>query len=49
VFIKTEGKAITNFEITLPLPNPNLAHQTLKNPYYFDFLILRDKIMSLRE
>lgn len=40
---KREGKAITNFQITLPSPQSDLAHQTLKDPYCFDFLILRDK------
>lgn len=40
---KREGKAITNFQITLPSPQSDLAHQTLKDPYCFDFLTLRDK------
>jgi predicted nuclease of restriction endonuclease-like (RecB) superfamily len=40
---KREGKAITNFQITLPFPQSDLAHQTLKDPYCFDFLTLRDK------
>lgn len=38
-----EGKAITNFQATLPSPQSDLAHQTLKDPYCFDFLVLRDK------
>lgn len=38
-----EGKAITNFQNTLPSPQSDLAHQTLKAPYCFDFLTLRDK------
>ena len=38
-----EGKAITNFETTLPEPQSDLARQTLKDPYTFDFLTLRDK------
>ncbi|MFN0037411.1 MAG: DUF1016 N-terminal domain-containing protein [Saprospiraceae bacterium] len=33
-----QGKAITNFEWTLPKPQSDLAHDTLKNPYNFDFL-----------
>ena len=33
-----EGKAITNFPLTLPNPQSDLAHQTLKDPYIFDFL-----------
>lgn len=40
---KREGKAITNFKITLPSPQSDLAHQALKDPYCFDFLNLRDK------
>ncbi|MBX7067391.1 MAG: PDDEXK nuclease domain-containing protein [Parachlamydiales bacterium] len=40
---KREGKALTNFQITLPSPQSDLAHQTLKDPYCFDFLTLRDK------
>lgn len=38
---KREGKAITNFQNTLP--SPQSAHQTLKDPYCFDFLTLRNK------
>jgi len=37
-----EGKAITNFSMTLPAPNSDLAHQTLKDPYIFDFLNMRE-------
>lgn len=40
---KREGKAITNFQITLPSPQSDLAHQALKDPYCFDFFTLRDK------
>jgi predicted nuclease of restriction endonuclease-like (RecB) superfamily len=40
---KREGKAITNFEATLPKPQFDLAIQTLKDPYNFDFLTIRDK------
>lgn len=39
---KREGNAITNFQNTLPSPQSDLAHQTLKDPYCFDFLILRN-------
>ncbi len=38
-----EGKAITNFKATLPDPQSDLARQTLKDPYNFDFLMLRQK------
>jgi predicted nuclease of restriction endonuclease-like (RecB) superfamily len=34
------GKAITNFERTLPPPQSDLAAQLLKDPYVFDFLTL---------
>ncbi len=37
-----EGKAITNFSMTLPAPNSDLAHQSLKDPYIFDFLTMRE-------
>jgi len=35
-----EGKAISNFSITLPKSQSDLATQTLKDPYVFDFLTL---------
>jgi predicted nuclease of restriction endonuclease-like (RecB) superfamily len=35
-----EGKAITNFQDKLPSPYSDLAQQTLRNPYIFDFLSL---------
>ncbi|NJK61870.1 MAG: DUF1016 domain-containing protein [Synechococcaceae cyanobacterium SM2_3_1] len=35
-----QGKAITNFEVTLPKPQSDLAQQLLKDPYTFDFLSL---------
>jgi predicted nuclease of restriction endonuclease-like (RecB) superfamily len=35
-----EGKAINNFTATLPAPQSDLARQTLKDPYIFDFLTL---------
>jgi len=37
-----QGKAITNFTSTLPEPNSDLAQQTLKDPYVFDFLQLTE-------
>lgn len=40
---KRQGKAINNFQATLPSPQSDLAHQTLKDPYCFDFLALREK------
>lgn len=38
-----EGKAITNFNLTLPEEQSDLAQQMTKDPYCFDFLSLRDK------
>ncbi len=38
-----QGAAITNFESRLPAPHANLAHETLKDPYHFDFLGLGDE------
>ena len=37
-----QGKAITNFTNTLPMANSDLAQQTLKDPYVFDFLQLTE-------
>ena len=37
---KRHGKAITNFQDRLPDPHSRLAHDTLKDPYNFDFLEL---------
>ena len=39
-----KGKAITNFDKTLPSPQSDLAQETLKDPYMFDFLGLTDDI-----
>jgi predicted nuclease of restriction endonuclease-like (RecB) superfamily len=36
-----QGKAITNFERVLPVPQSDLAHQLLKDPYNFEFLTLQ--------
>jgi predicted nuclease of restriction endonuclease-like (RecB) superfamily len=38
-----QGKAVTNFELTLPKPQSDLANQLLKDPYNFDFLTLHDE------
>jgi predicted nuclease of restriction endonuclease-like (RecB) superfamily len=37
---RRKGKAITNFDRTLPAPQSDLAQQLLKDPYNFDFLTL---------
>ncbi len=38
-----EGKAITNFQTTLPEPESDLAQQLLRDPYNFDFLTLTQR------
>jgi predicted nuclease of restriction endonuclease-like (RecB) superfamily len=37
-----QGKAVTNFKRTLPAAQSDLAQQTLKDPYKFDFLTLAE-------
>jgi predicted nuclease of restriction endonuclease-like (RecB) superfamily len=37
-----QGAAISNFALRLPSPHSALAHETLKDPYLFDFLGLAD-------
>ena len=41
-----QGKAITNFELTMPKPQSDLANQLLKSPYNFDFLGLGDEALE---
>ena len=38
-----QGKASTNFERTLPKPQSDLARETLKDPYKFEFLSLAEE------
>ncbi|MEX0940721.1 MAG: PDDEXK nuclease domain-containing protein [Candidatus Babeliales bacterium] len=38
-----EGKAVTNFKKTLPVPHSDMAQQSLKDPYIFDFLTLHNE------
>jgi predicted nuclease of restriction endonuclease-like (RecB) superfamily len=40
---KRKGKALTNFESTLPKVQSDLANELLKNPYQFDFLSLGEE------
>ena len=42
-----QGKAITNFELTLPKLQSDLANELLKNPYNFDFLGLGEEAQEL--
>lgn len=37
------GKAITNFSATLPPSDSDLAQQSLKDPYVFDFVAMTDR------
>ena len=37
------GNAVTNFEVSLPKPLSDLARESLKDPYRFDFLGLTDE------
>jgi predicted nuclease of restriction endonuclease-like (RecB) superfamily len=39
-WLERQGNAATNFTQTLPAPQSELAQQTLKDPYIFDFLSL---------
>jgi len=38
-----QGKASTNFDRTLPAPQSDLARETLKDPYKFEFLTLAEE------
>lgn len=39
-----QGKAVTNFNLTLPAPQSDLANEIMKDPYNFDFLRLSEKV-----
>ena len=41
--LERSGKAVTNFTANLPSPQSDLARESLKDPYRFDFLGLTDK------
>ena len=41
--LERQGKAVTNFERHLPTPQSDLAIETLKDPYRFDFLGLGEE------
>lgn len=45
-FYNRKGKAITNFNTTLPTPHSELATETLKDPYKLDFLDLQEKVLE---
>ncbi|MEK6615832.1 MAG: PDDEXK nuclease domain-containing protein [Bacteroidota bacterium] len=43
---KRQGKAITNFHLTLPSPQSDLAKETIKSPYILDFLNLSEDVQE---
>jgi predicted nuclease of restriction endonuclease-like (RecB) superfamily len=43
---RRKGKLASNFHLTLPKPQSDLAHETLKDPYNFDFLCLNDDALE---
>lgn len=45
-YFEAKGKSITNFQITLPAAQSELAIETLKNPYNFDFLGLENDALE---
>lgn len=47
-FVRRKGQAAHNFSRTLPPPQSDLATQTLKDPYLFDFLGLSGEVEERR-
>lgn len=45
--IERQGKAPNNFQLTLPKPQSDLAKETLKDPFKFDFLTLEANVQEL--
>ena len=43
---RRRGKLPSNFHLTLPKPQSDLARETLKDPYNFDFLCLSDDALE---
>lgn len=41
--LERNGQAVTNFPATLPAPQSDLARESIKDPYRFDFLGLSDE------
>ena len=41
--LERSGKAVTNFDASLPEPQSDLARESLKDPYRFDFIGLTDE------
>jgi len=38
------GKAVTNFNLTLPAPQSDLANELMKDPYNFSFICMSEKV-----
>lgn len=45
-YLERKGTSITNFERTLPASQSDLAQETIKDPYNFDFLGLEDDVLE---
>jgi len=45
-YFQSKGKAISNFSNTLPIPQSQLAIETIRNPYNFDFLGLEQDALE---
>lgn len=43
---RRQGRALNNFDRALPAPQSDLARETLKDPYIFDFLNLGDDVQE---
>jgi len=41
--LERSGKAVTNFDVRLPKPQSDLARESIKDPYRFDFLGLTEE------
>jgi predicted nuclease of restriction endonuclease-like (RecB) superfamily len=39
-----QGNAVTNFKQALPPPQSDLANESVRDPYNFDFLTLRTQV-----
>ena len=44
--MERSGTAVTNFSLTLPKPESDLARESLKDPYRFDFLGLGEEVQE---
>ncbi|WP_179402457.1 PDDEXK nuclease domain-containing protein [Burkholderia guangdongensis] len=44
--LERSGQAVTNFPVTLPAPQSDLARESLKDPYRFDFLGLGEEALE---